>query len=104
MLIILPEPFVAPEYDMLAVNVGSYDTFIVHRLHNCFQLALHKHFDGSFQIQSQLFVVLANLDSRENCEDLFQAIVKAIEKKDKVSHIAKYLVNLNKSKQQAHVI
>ena len=50
-----------------------YDTFIVRRLHNCFQLALHKHFDGSFQIQSQLFVVLANLDSRENCEDLFQA-------------------------------
>lgn len=63
MLIILPEPIVTPEYDILSVNVDSYDSFIIRRLHNCFQLALHKLFDSSFQSHSQSVAVLANLDN-----------------------------------------
>ena len=97
MLIILPEPIVTPEYDILSVNVDSYDSFIIRRLHNCFQLALHKLFDSSFQVHSQAFVVLANLDSRGACEELFQTILGAINNKDNVFDIGKHFEDLHKS-------
>jgi hypothetical protein len=97
MLIILPEPIVTPEYDILSVNVGSYDSFIIRRLHNCFQLALHKLFDSSFQVHSQSFVVLANLDNRDACVQLFQAILTSMKDKDNIFDIGKYFEDLHKN-------
>ena len=97
MLIILPEPIATPDHDILSVNVSSYDSFIIRRLHNCFQLALYKLFDGSFQVHSQAFVILANLDSRETCEQLFQAILESMKNKDNIFDIGKYFENQHKS-------
>ena len=99
MLILLPEPLTTPEYDALGLNIESFESIGVRRLHSTFQLVLHKHFDGRFQIDSSLYFVLANLESRERCDDLFQAIVSALTKKDKVFHIGKYLKQQNTDSQ-----
>ena len=67
MLIILPEPSPSPELDVLAVNLNSYDTIGIRRLHSCFQLVVHKYFDAKFALDSAIFFVLVNLESREKC-------------------------------------
>ena len=64
MLIILPEPSPSPELDVLAVNLNSYDTIGIRRLHSCFQLVVHKYFDAKFALDSAIFFVLVNLESR----------------------------------------
>jgi hypothetical protein len=93
-----------PNFDILAVNMDAYDSIGISRLHNVFQLILYKAFDGRLAVDSIQIHLLARLDTREACEELFQAIVSALESGEKVFRIDKFLNPADKPNPQTSVI
>lgn len=79
MLIILKEPIVTSETDVLAVNFESFDTVNITKTEEGFQLIVIQHFDGHQTPVSQLHCPLGTFDSYDECIDLFENLVSALQ-------------------------
>ena len=85
MLLILPKPAKILGYHSLAVNLESYDEIIVNKNNetNLFHLALMKQFDGYGSSHSSSFYILSISQQEEDCLELFQNIVNALNSNQK---------------------
>ena len=80
MLIILKEPIMHPETDVLAVNFNAFDTVNIHKVDiNEFRLIIIQQFDGYQTDQSQSHIPIGFFDSYEKCLDLFQELIEALQ-------------------------
>lgn len=76
MLIILKEPFIHPEIDVLAVNFNKFDTVNIHKVDvNEYRLIIIQQYDGHQSDQSQSHIPLASFDSYEKCLEFFAVLV-----------------------------
>lgn len=98
MLIIPKEPIKFPQHTAFAVSTNTFESIVIRQLkENVFQTALFKHFDlppetgNKPEKQSAKWYPVAVFDSYEKCEQLIQAIIKAIEADQKVFRVSEYL-------------
>ena len=80
MLLILPKPAEISGYHTLAVNLENYDEISISKNNetNLFTLAIIRQFDAHGSNQSTFFYVLGAFKSVENCLELFQRIIDAL--------------------------
>lgn len=84
MLVIFKEPFKTERYDVLAVNLESYDEIIILKANNQFRLSMIKYYDAHFSNHSYLSRTLGTFDSHQNCLELLEKLVDALESGKKV--------------------
>ena len=80
MLILLPKPEEFTVYHTLAVNLQNYDEISISKNNetNTFSLAIVREFDAHGSNQSASFFILSTFESADDCADLFQQIVDAL--------------------------
>ena len=98
MLIVLANPIQFPKHTALAVNANTWESITIQKMNSgVFRLALFKHFDlkvkpdNRDETESAKYYPIAVFDTVEECEQLFEAIVEALENGDKVFSVKKYL-------------
>ena len=88
MLIVLDKP--TPNGD-LAVNTDAYESFVIRKYNDDFQLAVKKSFDAVFSDKSSMLFVIYMFDTFEKCLHLFRAIVDAKRANEPVFDLSDYL-------------
>lgn len=78
MLIVLKEPIKAFDYDVLAVNLETFNVIVILNIENRFQLAILKYFDAHHSNQSNIHCILEAFDTYEQSLDFFQELVDAL--------------------------
>ena len=78
MLIVLKEPIKAFDYDVLAVNLETFNVIVILNIENQFQLAILKYFDAHHSNQSNIHCILETFDSYQKCLDFFQELLDAL--------------------------
>ena len=78
MLVILKEPIKATDYDVLAVNLETFNVIVILNIDNKFQLAILKYFDGHFSNQSNMHCILEAFDTCKESLDFFQELIDAL--------------------------
>lgn len=84
MLIIFKEPFKTERYDVLAVNLESYDEIIVLKANNQFRLSMVKYYDAHFSNQSYLNHTMGIFESHKDCLEMLEKLAEALESGKKV--------------------
>lgn len=87
MLIIPKAPMDFDKHRSLGANTEAWESFAIRPVKDKFQLSLFKVIDSKLE----KWYPIAVLNTREQCEHLFQEIVTAIESGDKVFRVRKYL-------------
>ena len=91
MLIIPPAPMKFDPHTSLAANTVAWDSFVIRPLESNFQLSLYKVVDSQNNRLSEKYYPIAILETYEQCEQLFQDIVEAMENGDRVFRVRDYL-------------
>ena len=80
MLIILPKPAKITEYHTLAINLENYDEISISKNNetNLFTLSIIRQFDAHNSNHSAFFFMLGTFESADDCLELFQNIVDAL--------------------------
>ena len=91
MLIIPKEPMDFDKHRSLGANTEAWESFAILPVNNKFQLSLYKVIDS----KQEKWYPIVLLNTREQCEYLFQEIVTAIANGDKVFRVSNYLEKIN---------
>lgn len=80
MLIILPKPAKITEYHTLAINLENYDEISISKNNetNLFTLSIIRQFDAHNSNHSAFFYMLGTFKTANDCLELFQNIVNAL--------------------------
>ena len=81
MLIILEKPIESDDFDTIAININVFDSFIIAYYRNEFELAVRKTTGSEENRTKFVYYRLHILPSKEECLELFKAIIKALDKK-----------------------
>ena len=84
MLIVLKEPIKTFDYDVLAVNLETFNVIVILNIENRFQLAILKYFDAHHSNQSNIHCILEAFDTYEQSLDFFQELVDALKTGEKI--------------------
>ena len=79
MWVILKETIKGPDYEILAINLETFNAISVINLDNKFQLVVMKYFDGHQSNQSNMHCLIEVFDTREQILSFFQEFVGALQ-------------------------
>ena len=91
MLIIPKSPMDFKVHTSLAANTENWDSFVIRPLESKFVLSLYKVIDSQKNPISEKYYPIAIFETFDQCDQLFQAIVEAIEKGDRVFRVKIWL-------------
>ena len=74
----MKEPIKAADYDVLAVNLETFNVIVILNIDNKFQLAILKYFDGRFSNQSNMHCILETFDTYDESLHFFQELIDAL--------------------------
>ena len=89
MLIIPSKPLTWKEHISLAANTELWEGYVILPTEKGFQLSLHKRFFLPTETPHDRYYPIALLKTHDQCEQLFQSIVDAMENGDRVFRVKK---------------
>lgn len=102
MLIVLKNPVKISFYEILAVDLQSFNMISVSQREKIFKLGILKLFDGHLSSHSDLNFVLGSFDSYKECLEFFQTLLDALKNGESVFDLRREgsLKNTNDEKKQ----
>ena len=91
MLIIPSKPLTWKEHISLAANTELWEGYVILPTEKGFQLSLHKRFLLPTTPPHDRYYPIALLETHDQCEQLFQSIVDAMENGDRVFRVKNWL-------------